>query len=78
MRKVGAFEAKTYLSALPAAVEAGETVAVTRHGKAVAQPVPVPRESSGRLTALARLRAFGAKAGLTTPEIFSMRDEGGR
>jgi prevent-host-death family protein len=42
MREVGAFEARTHLSALPAAVEAGETVTITRRGKAVAQFVPVP------------------------------------
>lgn len=78
MREVGAFEAKTHLSELLAAVEAGETVTITRRGKAVARLVPVPGESSGRLAALTRLRAIGAKASLTAPEILSMRDEGRR
>ena len=36
-----------------------------------------PGESSGRLTALTRLQAIGAQAGLTAPEFLSMRDEGG-
>lgn len=75
MREVGAFEAKTHLSELLAAVEAGETVTITRRGKAVAWLVPVPRDSSGRLAALTRLRALGARTGMTAAEILSMRDE---
>ena len=42
MREVGAFEAKTHLSELLAAVEAGETITITRRGKPVAQLAPVP------------------------------------
>ena len=38
---VGSFEAKTKLAELLDKVEAGETVTVTRRGKAVAQLVPV-------------------------------------
>ena len=78
MREVGAFEAKTHLSALLAAVEAGETVTITRRGKAVARLVPVAGKSSGRLAALSRLSAIGAKAGMTAAEILSLRDEGRR
>ncbi|WP_420469836.1 type II toxin-antitoxin system prevent-host-death family antitoxin [Brevundimonas sp. FT23042] len=37
MRTVGVLEAKTNLSALLDAVEAGEVVVITRHGKAVAR-----------------------------------------
>ena len=40
MRSVGAYEAKTHLSALLDAVEAGETITITRHGKPVAQLMP--------------------------------------
>ncbi len=78
MREVGAFEAKTHLSELLAAVEAGETVTITRRGKPVARLVPVHGESSGRLAALTRLRALGARAGMTSAEILSMRNEGRR
>ena len=41
MTTVGSFEAKTKLAELLDKVEAGETVTITRRGKAVAQLVPV-------------------------------------
>lgn len=41
MSTVGSFEAKTKLAELLDKVEAGETVTITRHGKPVAQLVPV-------------------------------------
>lgn len=37
MKQVTVYQAKTHLSALLAAVEAGEEVVVTRHGKPVAR-----------------------------------------
>ena len=40
MREIQATEAKTRLAELLRAVEHGETVAITRHGKAVAHLVP--------------------------------------
>jgi prevent-host-death family protein len=40
MRHVQIAEAKATLSALLASVEAGETVAITRHGRVVARLVP--------------------------------------
>lgn len=40
MKNVSVVEAKTHFSALLAEVEAGEQVAVTRHGKVVARLVP--------------------------------------
>ncbi len=40
MREVGAFEAKNTLGALLDLVQAGEEVAITRHGKRVARLVP--------------------------------------
>lgn len=40
MREVGVLEAKTHLSALLDAVENGETVTITRHGRAVAKLSP--------------------------------------
>jgi prevent-host-death family protein len=41
MGTVGSFEAKTKLAELLDKVEAGETITITRHGKPVAQLVPV-------------------------------------
>lgn len=41
MRQIGAFEAKTHLSALLDAAARGEAVEITRRGKPVARLVPV-------------------------------------
>lgn len=40
---IGAFDAKTHLSALLDRVEAGETITITRHGKPVALLTPAPK-----------------------------------
>jgi prevent-host-death family protein len=40
MRSVPIVEAKTHFSALLAAVESGEEIAITRHGRVVARLVP--------------------------------------
>jgi prevent-host-death family protein len=44
MRVTGIFEAKQNFSELIAAVEAGEEVRITRHGKEVVRMLPVRRE----------------------------------
>jgi prevent-host-death family protein len=41
MKTVGVYEAKTHLAHLLDEVERGETITITRHGKAVAQLAPV-------------------------------------
>ena len=74
---VGAFEAKTKLAELLDKVEAGETVTITRRGKAVAELVRI--RSAGeqeRLQALIdeirRTRVGkdrGARPGSTIPEL---------
>ena len=49
MRTIGAFEAKNRLSELLAAVENGEEVTITRHGKPVARLVPATEAQQDRL-----------------------------
>ncbi len=74
---VGAFEAKTKLAELLDKVEAGESVTITRHGKAVAHMVAVRTEDEqARLQALIdeikRTRVGkdrGAKPGSTIAEL---------
>jgi len=78
MRDVGSLKAKTHFQELLAAVEGGETVTITRRGKAVAQLVPVRRSGPDRLKALRRLQQIGAGARMTADEILSARDEGRR
>ena len=74
---VGSFEAKTKLAELLDKVEAGETVTITRRGKAVAELVRVRSvDEQARLQALIgeikRTRIGkdrGAKPGSTIPEL---------
>lgn len=81
MREVGAFEAKTHLSELLAAAEAGETVTITRRGTPVARLVPVsaPKRAAAlrRLTQL-RTRFAELDVSLSQEEILSAREEGRR
>lgn len=62
MHKVGAFEAKTYLSDLLSRVERGEQFTITRHGKPVAQLLPADekRDIARIEAAIARLRELSA------------------
>lgn len=78
MREVGAFEAKTHLSELLAAVEAGESVTITRRGKAIARLVPVEGEAPDRLALLRQLQRLGSGVRLSAEEVLSARDEGRR
>ncbi|WPZ33711.1 type II toxin-antitoxin system prevent-host-death family antitoxin [Thalassobaculum sp. OXR-137] len=64
MRHVGIFEAKTHLSQLLDAVEAGEEIVVTRRGKPIAHIVPAPDDRREKAKeAVARIRAL--RKGLT-------------
>lgn len=80
MREIGAFEAKTRLSELLAAAEAGETILITRRGLPVARLVPPSSDRSSALGRLAALRSRLAARGtiLLPDEILSARDEGRR
>jgi prevent-host-death family protein len=44
MATVGSYEAKTHLPALLERVQAGESIVITKHGRAVARLVPVTEE----------------------------------
>lgn len=60
METVGAFEAKTHLSALLERVERGESITITRHGTPVARLVPVERRDPERIKRLIdRFEAIG-------------------
>lgn len=67
MREIGAFEAKNKLSMLLDAVERGEEILITRHGKAIARLVPDrPSADAERARGAAdriRTRARALKAG---------------
>lgn len=83
MREIGAFEAKTHLSKLLAAAEAGESVTITRRGHPVARLVPVNDSAGNRAEAMRRVaslrqRLAGQGTTLGADEILSARDEGRR
>lgn len=52
MRQIGAFEAKNRLSELLAAVEHGEEITITKHGRPVAKLVPVTPVDPARVAAV--------------------------
>jgi prevent-host-death family protein len=52
METVGAFDAKTHLAALLERVEKGETFVITRHGRPVAQLVPVEQRDPDKIRRL--------------------------
>jgi prevent-host-death family protein len=81
MRSAGIFEAKQNFSELIAAVEAGEEVRITRHGKAVVRMLPVrgapvitPEQIERELAAISELHRR-IKPG---PDWRALRDEGRR
>ena len=82
MREIGAFEAKTHLSALLESVQSGERITITKRGRPVAQLVPINQDSTSDRADLAlrieRLRGRIAKeCGMfTTSDILSARNEG--
>jgi prevent-host-death family protein len=79
MRTVGAFEAKTHLSALLEEVERGEEVTITRHGKPVARLVPAAAIDRERIdAAIARLKELRAGSSLGGLSWKELRDEGRR
>ena len=78
MTTVGSFEAKTKLAELLDKVEAGETVTITRRGKAVAKLVPAVVDAEERARRRALIEEIkrkrvgwdkGAKPGSTIPEL---------
>ena len=59
MKRLGAYEAKTHLSRLLDQVEAGESFAITKHGRPVALLVPAAGGSQLSVSkAIAALRRF--------------------
>lgn len=80
MREVQETEAKERLVELLRAVEYGETVAITRHGRAIAHLVPArDREHARRREAVTRFRGRRRRwrrIEMSTDEILAARREG--
>jgi prevent-host-death family protein len=76
MRTIGAFEAKTNLSALLQRVAGGEEIVITRRGKAIARLVPAAeRPADDPVADLKALRTGCTLGGLDWRQL---RDEGRR
>jgi prevent-host-death family protein len=80
MREVGAYEAKTHLPSLLRAVEAGETVVITRRGVPIARIVPAGAEAKADvLDAISRLKAARRqRPSVPARELVEARREGHR
>ncbi len=82
MREVQATEAKTHLAQLLSAVERGESIAITRHGKPVAHLVPAEKQDRAtRRAAVERFKAWRATwngIDMSIEELLAARHEGHR
>ncbi|MCL4461024.1 MAG: type II toxin-antitoxin system prevent-host-death family antitoxin [Nitrospirae bacterium] len=59
MKTVGAYEMKTHLSRLLEEVEKGERIVITRHGRPVAELVPLPSRNTEKINkAIVDLKEF--------------------
>lgn len=77
MITVGAFEAKTNLSALLDRVASGEDVLITKHGKPVARLTKAPENDQPDVDAvIAKLRALRKGVTLGGLDWRELRDEG--
>ena len=77
MITVGAFEAKTHFSALLDKIEAGEEIAVTRHGKRIARIVPDSGDiKSDHREVVRNIKRVAAKSTLGNIDWKELRDFG--
>jgi prevent-host-death family protein len=75
LQTVGAFEAKTHLSALLDQVEKGAQIVITKHGHPIAKIVPIGKGDRVKIhQAVERLKVFGKKnklAGIDWKDLVS-------
>jgi prevent-host-death family protein len=78
MREIQASEAKTHLPQLLDEVERGETLLITRHGRAIARIVPEAQQRQTEVDqAIEEIKALRTRIGkVTLKEIISARHEG--
>lgn len=76
MKTIGAYEAKSRLSALLAEVEAGAKITITKHGRPVAILLPASGATADLEGVIAKLRRFAQKHRLGRMPIRELIDEG--
>jgi prevent-host-death family protein len=77
MREVQASNAKTHLPQLLDAVERGETIIITRHGRPIARIVPEAHRRQAEIDrAIDSIRAIGRRTGrVSVEDVLSARHE---
>ncbi len=79
MTRVGAFEAKTHLSALLLQVQNGESIEITKRGIPIAVISPITNQKRSNATQAAEIiRSIGKRNKLNGLSIREMIDEGRR
>ena len=80
MREIQASEAKTHLPQLLDEIEKGESIIITRHGRAIARLIPDDAmRRDGQTEAVERLKALRATMPrVPLDELMAMRHEGHR
>ena len=78
MKQVGVYDAKTQLPRLLEAVERGEIVTITRHGRPVARLVPVTSSQRTVLETIEAIRDFRRGLALGGLKIKEFIEEGRR
>jgi prevent-host-death family protein len=80
MREIQASDAKTHLPQILDEVERGETVIITRHGRAIARLVPEAQQRQTEIDqAIAGLGELRRRVGrIAVTELLSARHEGHR
>ena len=78
MKEVGVYEAKTHLTRLLNDVERGEQITITRHGKPVAELVPVARKRRSVAETIEAIKKFRKGNRLDGVSIKELIEEGRR
>ena len=80
MREVQSSDAKAHLPQLLSAVERGETIVITRHGRAIARLIPeADQRKSEVLKTMTQIAAFReTMPSIAVSDILSARHEGHR
>jgi prevent-host-death family protein len=79
MSEIGAYEAKTYLPKLLERVQNGESFVITRHGRPVAQLIPIARHDPDKVRkAIESLKQFAKQHSLKGLRLKDLIAEGRR
>lgn len=76
MREIGVYEAKSHLPRILADVERGETITITRHGKAIALLMPVTPPRRPLAEVVDALLAFRERHPLDDVTVRELVEEG--